>query len=1127
MGKREDISTILVIGSGPIVIGQACEFDYSGTQACRVLKAEGYRVVLANSNPATIMTDPDLADRTYIEPLDADVLTAIIERERPEALLPTMGGQTALNLAMELSERGVLERFGVELIGAKAEAIHTAENRDRFKAAMTEIGLGVPASGFVTSPKRTGLDGVERYDVGAGLELALAIADEIGYPVIVRPSFILGGKGTGIAGDREEFIGLARTGLATSPVAEILIEHSISGWKEFELEVMRDRLDNCVVVCSIENFDPMGVHTGDSVTVAPAQTLSDVEYQRMRDAAFACIRRVGVETGGSNIQFAVNPETGELLVIEMNPRVSRSSALASKATGFPIAKIAARLAVGYTLDEIANDITKATPACFEPTIDYVVTKIPRWAFEKLPGAPARLGTRMQSVGEVMAIGRTFEESLQKALRGLELGRAGLNCDGGEARFDIVPTDELVERATVPSPDRPFQLESALRRGVTVEELATATGIDPWFLDRLAAIVEERRRLERLAEASGDAGLAGLSRSDWRRAKRLGFADAQIAWIFEVNEHEARAGRLSAGVRPTFKTVDTCGAEFAAETPYYYSTYEDEDEVRPATLPRVVILGSGPNRIGQGIEFDYCCVHASMALRAAGYETVMVNCNPETVSTDYDTSDRLYFEPLTEEAVLDVVAAEMGAGAGGVAGVIVSLGGQTPLRLAGRLPAELILGTSPAAIDAAEDRELWSAVCAQLEIPQPSGGTARTIDEALAIVGRIGYPALLRPSYVLGGRAMEIVYDDDGLRFAFAELSLGAEGVLASERPILIDRFLEDAIEVDVDAIRDADGEVLIGAVMEHVEEAGVHSGDSACVIPPPTLSALTVEVIEKHTRRIADRLGVVGPINVQYAVKDSQVFVIEANPRASRTIPFVAKATGVPLAKIAARTIVGTTLAELRVEGLLIGPNAPAVTRGHVSVKEAVLPFDRFPDVDSLLGPEMRSTGEVMGIDRTFGLAFAKSQIAAGNRLPEKGVVFLSLADRDKAAGVEVASAFVALGFSLAATSGTASYLGAGGIDVQTIVAKVGDVAEDGSALERVEEADAVDLIERGAIQLVVNTPKGRGPRADGAYIRQAASANDVPCVTTIAAARAAAAGIADWGLHALEVRSLQEHHGR
>jgi carbamoyl-phosphate synthase large subunit len=1127
MGKREDLHSILVIGSGPIVIGQACEFDYSGTQACRVLKAEGYRVVLANSNPATIMTDPDLADRTYIEPLDADVLSAIIERERPDALLPTMGGQTALNLAMELSDRGVLERFGVELIGANAEAIRTAENRDRFKAAMLEIGLGVPASGFVTAPKRVGLDGIERADLNVGLELAMAVADDIGYPVIVRPSFILGGKGTGIARDREEFAGLARTGLATSPVAEILIEHSISGWKEFELEVMRDRLDNCVVVCSIENFDPMGVHTGDSVTVAPAQTLSDVEYQRMRDAAFACIRRVGVETGGSNIQFAVNPESGELLVIEMNPRVSRSSALASKATGFPIAKIAARLAVGYTLDEIPNDITKATPACFEPTIDYVVTKIPRWAFEKLPGAPARLGTRMQSVGEVMAIGRTFEESLQKALRGLELGRAGLNCDAGEARFDALPTDELVERSTVPSPDRPFQLESALRRGVSVEALAEATGIDPWFLDRFAAIVAERARLAAIGGGSGSTGVAALSKADWRRAKRLGFSDAQVAWLFGTSEAEARAARLKAGVLPTFKTVDTCGAEFAAETPYYYATYEDEDEVRPASAPRVVILGSGPNRIGQGIEFDYCCVHASMALRDAGYETVMVNCNPETVSTDYDTSDRLYFEPVTEEAVLDVVAAEQGAGAGGVVGVIVSLGGQTPLRLAGRLPAPLILGTSPSAIDAAEDRELWSAVCEELAIPQPEGGTARTVEEAIAIVDRIGYPALLRPSYVLGGRAMEIVYDDDGLRFAFAELSLGAEGVLATERPILIDRFLEDAIEVDVDAIRDCAGEVLIGAVMEHVEEAGVHSGDSACVIPPPTLGPETVAVIEGHTRNIAHRLGVVGPINVQYAVKDAQVFVIEANPRASRTIPFVAKATGVPLAKIAARTIVGATLAELRAEGILLGRTPPARGPEHVSVKEAVLPFDRFPDVDALLGPEMRSTGEVMGIDRTFGLAFAKSQIAAGNRLPEKGVVFMSLADRDKAAGVEVAGAFAALGFSLAATSGTASHLSAHGIDVTTLVAKVGDTSAGRAVADADGHADAVDLIERGSIQLVVNTPRGRGPRADGAYIRQAASANDVPCVTTIAAARAAAAGIADWGLHSLEVRSLQEHHGR
>jgi carbamoyl-phosphate synthase large subunit len=1138
MGKREDLSTILVVGSGPIVIGQACEFDYSGTQACRVLAAEGYRVVLANSNPATIMTDPDLADRTYIEPLDVEVLTAIIERERPDALLPTMGGQTALNLAMELSERGVLAAYGVELIGANAEAIGTAENRERFKSAMTEIGLGVPASGFVKAPRRLGLDGVERPDLSAGLELALAVAEDIGYPIIVRPSFILGGKGTGIASDREELAFLARAGLAASPMAEILIERSIAGWKEFELEVMRDRLDNCVVVCSIENFDPMGVHTGDSVTVAPAQTLSDVEYQHMRDAAFACIRRVGVETGGSNIQFAVNPETGELLVIEMNPRVSRSSALASKATGFPIAKIAARLAVGYTLDEIANDITKATPACFEPTIDYIVTKIPRWAFEKLPGAPERLGTRMQSVGEVMAIGRTFEESLQKALRGLELGRSGLNCDPGEARFDALQTEELVQRATVPTPDRPFQLESALRRGVTVEQLAAATGIDPWFLDRLSAIVDERRRLESVASAAGGAPdaasrlsrLSGLSRAGWRRAKRLGFSDAQVAYVFGASESEARAARLAAGVTPTFKTVDTCAAEFAAETPYYYATYEDEDEVRPASAPRVVILGSGPNRIGQGIEFDYCCVHASMALRAAGYETVMINCNPETVSTDYDTSDRLYFEPLTEEAVLDVLAAEEAAGAGGVVGIVVALGGQTPLRLAARLPVEAILGTSPAAIDAAEDRAQWSAVCEELGIPQPPGGTARSRAEALAIVDRIGYPALLRPSYVLGGRAMEIVYDDAGLSSAFDALSLSAEGSLASERPVLIDRFLEDAIEVDTDAIRDSAGEVLIGAVMEHVEEAGVHSGDSACVIPPPTLGDDTVAVIEDYTRRIADRLGVVGPINVQYAVKDRQVFVIEANPRASRTVPFVAKATGVPLAKIAARTLVGTTLAELRAEGKLLGPAGARYVGAHVSVKEAVLPFDRFPDVDSLLGPEMRSTGEVMGIDRTFGLAFAKSQIAAGNRLPEKGVVFLSLADRDKRAGVKVATAFVALGFSVAATAGTASHLRDRGITVSTVVAKVGDGLEDTDPLVPAgsgDRADVVDLIERGEIQIVVNTPRGRGPRADGAHIRQAASANGVPCVTTIAAARAAAAGIADWGRHSLQVRSLQEHHGR
>jgi carbamoyl-phosphate synthase large subunit len=1146
MGRRTDISSILVVGSGPIVIGQACEFDYSGSQACRVLREEGYRVILANSNPATIMTDPNLAHRTYIEPLDVDVLTAIIARERPDALLPTMGGQTALNLAMALSERGVLDEYGVELIGAKAEAIRTAENRDRFKAAMMDIGLEVPESSFVRAPLRTGLDGIERADIAAGLELAIAVAEEVGYPIIVRPSFILGGAGTGIAKDAEEFARLARVGLAASPVSEILIERSIAGWKEFELEVMRDRVDNCVVVCSIENFDPMGVHTGDSVTVAPAQTLSDVEYQLMRDAAFACIRRVGVETGGSNIQFAVNPASGDLRVIEMNPRVSRSSALASKATGFPIAKIAARLAVGYTLDEIANDITRATPACFEPTIDYVVTKVPRWAFEKLPGAPDRLGTRMQSVGEVMAIGRTFEESLQKALRGLELGRAGLNCDKAEEKYDDLPTAELLDRSSVPTPDRPFQLEAALRRGVTVEELAKATGIDPWFLDRFQAMVDFRRTLESLP------GLDALTKPLWRKAKRLGYSDAQVAFLMGVDELEVRRARLAAGVRPTFKTVDTCAAEFGADTPYHYATYEDEDEVRPALKPRVIILGSGPNRIGQGIEFDYCCVHASMALREAGFETVMVNCNPETVSTDYDTSDRLYFEPVSEESVLDIIDAEQGAGAGGVRGVIVALGGQTPLKLAGRLPEELVVGTRPAAIDEAEDRERWSALCARLEIPQPAGGTARTLDEALAIVARVGYPVLVRPSYVLGGRAMEIVYDDDGLTSAFASLALGTEGALPSERPILVDRFLEDAIEVDVDALRDVAGEVLIGAVMEHVEEAGVHSGDSACVIPPPTLPDHTIATIERHTCDIAAALGVIGPINVQYAVKQGQVFVIEANPRASRTLPFVAKSTGVPVAKAAARLMLGSTLAELRAEGLL--PAVPVtespirLVPPHVSVKEAVFPFDRFPGVDSLLGPEMRSTGEVMGIDRTFGLAFAKSQIAAGNRLPASGVVFMSLADRDKEAGEKVARAFAGLGFDLAATSGTAAFLRKAGIEVALDVAKVGEGVQEGEPAFDAEppfdgepafdgEAvggplagdgdlpDAVDLIERGRIHLVVNTPRGRGPRADGAYIRLAASANGIPCVTTVAAARAAAAGIADWARHSLEVRSVQEHH--
>ncbi|MBV8295714.1 MAG: carbamoyl-phosphate synthase large subunit, partial [Acidimicrobiia bacterium] len=992
MPKRTDIQSILIIGSGPIVIGQACEFDYSGTQACRVLRAEGYKVILANSNPATIMTDPEFADRTYVEPLDADVLAAIVARERPDAVLPTLGGQTALNLAMALSERGVLDAYDAELIGASAEAIRTAENRELFKMAMTEIGLAVPASGFAYT-----------------LDEAVQVGEEVGFPVIVRPSFILGGGGTGIASNANELRDIAAEGLAASPITEILIERSIAGWKEYELEVMRDRVDNCVVVCSIENLDPMGVHTGDSITVAPAQTLSDVEYQRMRDAAFACIRRIGVDTGGSNIQFAVDPETGAMVVIEMNPRVSRSSALASKATGFPIAKIAARLAVGYTLDEIPNDITKKTPASFEPTIDYVVTKVPRWAFEKFPGVPDVLGTRMQSVGEAMALGRTFPESVQKALRSLEHGRHGLNCDPGETLLDDLEDDELVRRAAVATPDRPFQLEAAVRRGIDIDRIHNATRVDRWFLDQISLIVEGRFEL-------AARGMDAMTRRDWKRAKQLGFSDAQLAWLWKVDESAVRTARVAAGVLPTYKTVDTCGAEFEAQTPYHYSAWEDEDEVRPGERPTVVILGSGPNRIGQGIEFDYCCVHASFALRDAGYDTVMVNCNPETVSTDYDTSDRLYFEPLTHEDVLNVIDAEQPVA------VIVSLGGQTPLKLAGRLPSHLVAGTSPESIDLAEDRERWNILCARLEIPQPAGGTAASVEDALTVTERIGYPSLVRPSYVLGGRAMEIVYDDDGLRRAMAQLagfgSLGKEGGLSTERPVLIDRFLEDAIEVDVDAIRDATGEVVIGGVMEHVEEAGVHSGDSACVIPPPTLSGAVVDVIEGYTRAIADALDVRGLLNVQYAVKAGQVFVIEANPRASRTVPFVAKATGVPLAKAAARVMLGSTLAELRDEGIL----RPPVGGGHVSVKEAVLPFNRFPDVDTVLGPEMRATGEVMGVDRSFGLAFAKSQMAAGDRLPERGTVLFSLADRDKPDGAVAARRFVELGFSIVATPGTAAY---------------------------------------------------------------------------------------------------------
>ena len=1096
MPKRTDIHSILIIGSGPIVIGQACEFDYSGTQACRVLKEEGYRVILVNSNPATIMTDPDFAHATYVEPITPEVVAKIIEREKPDAVLPTLGGQTGLNTAMALHAMGLIGVPGTpEMIGANALAIETAEDRDKFKQAMIEIGLKVPPSG-----------------VAHDMAESHAVLADIGLPCIIRPAYILGGRGTGIASTPEEFEVIAANGLDASPISEILIEKSIAGWKEYELEVMRDHADNCVIICSIENIDPMGVHTGDSITVAPAQTLSDVEYQEMRDAAFACIRRVGVETGGSNVQFAVNPATGEQVVIEMNPRVSRSSALASKATGFPIAKIAAKLAVGYTLDEISNDITstaaRSTPASFEPSIDYVVTKIPRWAFEKLPGTKGILGTQMQSVGEAMSIGRTFTESLQKGLRSLEQGRFGLGCDPAEAHLADRSDDDLLTAVAIPTPERIFQVGELLRRGVSQERIHASCRIDHWFLDQMQQIMEER-------VVFTDAGMPAMTPRMWKRAKQFGFSDAQMAFAWGLDELEVRAARESSGVMPTYKTVDTCAAEFAAETPYHYSTWEDENEVRPSDRPRVVILGSGPNRIGQGIEFDYCCVHASFALREAGFETVMVNCNPETVSTDYDTSDRLYFEPLTREDVLNVIAAETAAAGGLAPKVIVSLGGQTPLKLSGLLPVELIAGTSPASIDLAEDREKWNSLCDELRIPQPPGGTAIDLEQALTIVDDVGFPVLVRPSYVLGGRAMQIVHDRNHLARAMAELagfgSLGKEGGLSAERPVLVDRFLEDATEVDVDAIRDHTGEVLIGGVMEHVEEAGVHSGDSACAIPPQTLPAWVVEVIESYTKAIAMALDVRGLINVQYAVLGTTVYVIEANPRASRTVPFVAKATGVPLAKVASRVMLGASLAELRVEGLLRPPS----DHGHVAIKEAVLPFSRFPEVDTALGPEMRSTGEVMGIDTTFGKAFFKAELAAGTLLPTQGTVFLSLADGDKPAGLVVAKRLRELGLGIATTRGTGEYLGKFGITVDQVVGKISD----GHGI------NAVKLIESGEIAFVINTPQGRGGRTDGEQIRKSANSHHVSSVTTVEAALAAVQGMAEMVGREITVRPLQEYH--
>ena len=1104
MPKRTDIETILIIGSGPIVIGQACEFDYSGTQACRVLRDEGYRVVLVNSNPATIMTDPEFADATYVEPLDVDSLTRIIAKERPDVLLPTLGGRPRSTSRSNCTRRGcsrsTTSSSSAPASPPSARRRIATSSRLRWRRSASRV----PRSGFAYT-----------------LDEAMLVADEVGYPLIVRPSFILGGSGTGMARDPDEMRAVAARGLAASPVSEILIEQSVSGWKEYELEVMRDHADNCVVVCSIENFDAMGVHTGDSITVAPVQTLTDVEYQRMRDAAFACIRRIGVDTGGSNIQFALDPATGDMVVIEMNPRVSRSSALASKATGFPIAKIAARLAVGYRLDEITNDITGETPASFEPTIDYVVTKVPRWAFEKLPGATPVLGTMMQSVGEVMAIGRTFPESLQKALRSLETGRAGLNCDPAEREYDAIGTDDLVRTVARPTPERIFWLEAAFRRGVTVERLHDATGIDPWYLRHILSISDLRAEL--VGRTPND-----LSALEWKRVKRKGFSDAQLAYLWGVDEQLVFDARSAHAVHVTFKTVDTCAAEFAASTPYHYGTYEDEDEVAPLDRPAVVILGSGPNRIGQGVEFDYCCVHAAFALSDAGFETVMVNCNPETVSTDYDTSDRLFFEPLTREDVLAIcralAARAVGSDTGELAGVVVALGGQTPLKLARTLESAGIpvLGTSPDSIDLAEDRERFRALCDGLGIAQPPGGTVTDPAQARAVAERLGFPVLVRPSYVLGGRAMQIVYDVDALDAAMAELavagSLGREGGLSAERPVLVDRFLEDAVEVDVDALRDHTGAVVIGGVMEHIEEAGVHSGDSACAIPPQTLDAETVRTIEAHTRALADALDVRGLLNVQYAVKEREVFVLEANPRASRTVPFVSKATGVPLAKAAARLMLGATVEELRGEGLL----RPPAEGGHIAVKEAVLPFARFPDVDTVLGPEMRSTGEVMGIDRSFGLAFTKSQISAGNRLPAAGTVLFSLADRDKPAGIVAARRFAELGFTLVATAGTATALEAEGLPVESVIGKLTG-ASAGTATDG--DVDAVDLLSSGKVDLVVNTPRGRGPRADGDHIRRTATARGIPCLTTVAAAVAAAAGVGEWATQAPDARSLQEYH--
>jgi carbamoyl-phosphate synthase large subunit len=1085
---------VLVIGSGPIVIGQACEFDYSGTQACRVLRQEGIRVSLVNSNPATIMTDPEFADATYVEPITLDVLEKVIAKERPDAVLPTLGGQTALNAAVALHEAGTLARYGVELIGADIEAIRAGEDRSRFKEIVTGLGAEVPDSRICHS-----------------LAECMQAADALGYPVVVRPSFTLGGLGSGIARDERDLHRIAGAGLDASPVTEVLLEESILGWKEFELELMRDRHDNAVIVCSIENIDPMGVHTGDSITVAPAMTLTDREYQRMRDIAIATARAVGVDTGGCNIQFAVHPRSGSMVVIEMNPRVSRSSALASKATGFPIAKIAARLAIGYTLDEIRNDITGETPASFEPALDYVVVKVPRFAFEKFPGADPVLTTHMKSVGEAMAIGRSFPEALQKALRSLEHPGAPFSW-----RQPPGNAAELLRRCASPHDGRMATLHQAIRAGVTVDELAAATGIDPWFIDQIKSIEEHSERIRAGWPLTAD----GL-----RAAKGAGFSDAQIAEIRGTTEGRIRALRHELGVRPVYHTVDTCAAEFAARTPYLYSTYDAETEVPAGELPKVIILGSGPNRIGQGIEFDYACVHASFALSGAGYETVMVNCNPETVSTDYDTSGRLYFEPLTLEDVLEVVAAERASGP--VAGVIVQLGGQTPLGLARALAAEgvPIVGTPPEAIHLAEDRGEFGAVLAAAGLPAPRYGTATSLAEATAVAAEIGYPVLVRPSYVLGGRGMEIVYDDRTLEAYVARATEASPG-----HPVLIDRFLDDAIEIDVDALYDG-AELYLGGVMEHIEEAGIHSGDSACALPPITLGREYIREIRRSTEAIARGVGVRGLLNVQYALAGGVLYVLEANPRASRTVPFVSKATAVPLAKAAARIMLGATVAGLREEGLLpaSGDGGALPLDAPIAVKEAVLPFGRFRNaagegVDTVLGPEMRSTGEVMGIDEVFGTAFAKSQAAAYGSLPVKGRAFVSVASKDKRSMVFPVKRLADLGFQIWATAGTGEVLRRNGVRA-TIVRKHSDgPGPDG-------EPTIVERILAGEVDLIVNTPFGSpgqsGPRLDGYEIRTAAVRRGVPCVTTTAGLAAAVQGIEAINSGEVGVRSLQEHAAR